>query len=57
MYNRTLYLLWQCCGIFLISSIIWMMTEDLDAPQIVAFYFFINCGLIIKLKDINEITK
>ncbi|MCE9675723.1 O-antigen ligase family protein [Paraclostridium bifermentans] len=51
--DKKLYLLWQCCGVFLISSLIWMLTEDIDAPQIVALFFFINNGILTRLYKLD----
>lgn len=41
-------------GVVFISGIIWQLTEDLDAPAIVAFFYFLIIGLLIKLKQLKS---
>jgi len=38
--------LWFYSGIAMFGGLFWMMTEDLDAPPIVAFIYFLIIGLI-----------
>jgi len=37
----------------LFSGIFWMLTEDLDAPPIAAFLFFIMVGLALSLEKLK----
>jgi O-antigen ligase len=41
--------LWYYNGISLIGSLIWLITEDLDAPTIAAYLFFMTTALIATL--------
>lgn len=41
---------WQGLGISFVSLSLWMFTDDLDAPHIVAFLYFIIIGCILWLK-------
>ncbi|NHH93969.1 hypothetical protein GOICGAJE_02520 [Bacillus sp. MB95] len=47
--NKEIFYLWDKIAISYITLSIWMVTEDIDAPQIVAFMYFFICGLIIML--------
>jgi O-antigen ligase len=47
------YNLWIYTGIGLLSGILWMLTEDLDAPPIAAFLFFIVVGLALSLDKLK----
>jgi O-antigen ligase len=46
--------LWYYLGISLIGGLIWMITEDLDAPPVVSFLYFIILGLIISLDRLSN---
>ncbi len=37
---------WNAIGISLFAMLLWMTTEDLDAPQLVAFLYFLLLGLM-----------
>ena len=52
--DETLSHLWFYSGIALIGGLLWMVTEDLDAPPIVAFLYFIIIGLIISLNNLKK---
>jgi len=45
--------IWISTTYILVISSIWMMIDDLDWPIIMAFFYFINCSLIFKFKDIT----
>lgn len=53
-YTENRYI-WYVCGVFLVSSLIWMITEDIDAPNIASFFFFINCSLITRMDIFKKI--
>ena len=40
---------WTAVGIALFSMCLWMATEDLDAPQLVAFVYFLFVGILAML--------
>lgn len=40
-------------GIIIFTLIIWMFTEDIDAPQSVAFFLFLSIGLLLSVKSEN----
>jgi O-antigen ligase len=44
-------ILWKYLGVIYFSINIWMITEDIDAPQIVALFYFITCGLIVLMSN------
>jgi O-antigen ligase len=46
--------LWFYSGIAFIGGLLWMVTEDLDAPPVVAFLYFIIIGLIISLNNLKK---
>lgn len=41
--------LWDYIGVSLIAMTFWMITEDLDAPQLVAFLYFFLAGIMLKI--------
>jgi len=45
---------WTFTGIGLISGLIWMLTEDLDAPPIAAFLYFIVVGLALSIDKLKS---
>ncbi|WNF22664.1 O-antigen ligase family protein [Mesobacillus jeotgali] len=48
-------IIWKVVGFNFISFTLWMVTEDIDAPQIVAFLYFFNISLIYS--NISKHTK
>jgi O-antigen ligase len=46
--------LWFYLGMALWGGLLWMITEDLDAPPIVAFLTFIMVGLILSLHRLKK---
>lgn len=46
--------IWFYSGIALIGGYFWMAVEDLDAPPIVAFFYFIIIGIILSLNKMKE---
>jgi len=48
------YPLWYYSGIGLIGGLFWMITEDLDAPPIAAFLYFLVIGLILSLDKLKK---
>ncbi len=49
--------IWFYSGIALIGGYFWMAVEDLDAPPIVAFLYFIIIGIILSLNKMKEVRK
>ncbi len=47
--------IWNICGIFFISSLVWMVTEDVDAPNIASFFFFLNCSFITRIDKLGNL--
>jgi len=52
-YKQSLRPLWYSLGMVLFSGLIWMLTEDLDAPPVAAFLFFIVAGLVLSLDKLK----
>lgn len=52
--DRVLKYVWFYSGVALIGGLLWMVTEDLDAPPIVAFLYFIIIGLIVSLNRLKK---
>lgn len=48
--------IWLSTTFLFLSNIIWMITEDIDWPQIVAFLFFLNISIIFSFKKITNIN-
>ena len=46
--------LWPMLGVALISGLFWMITDDLDAPPIAAFLYFIVVGMIVSLERLKK---
>jgi O-antigen ligase len=46
LIGRDQHRLWSILGVALIAMSIWMIGEDIDAPQLVAFLYFILVGII-----------
>lgn len=44
--------LWFTTSFLFLTTCIWMMTEEIDWPQITAFFFFMNIGIIFSFKRI-----
>jgi len=55
--NGILRPIWFYSGIALIGGYFWMAVEDLDAPPIVAFFYFIIIGIILSLNKMKEVHK
>lgn len=62
--DRTLYgrdkhpgPLWSATGTALIGGLFWMLTEDLDAPPLTAFLFFLVVGIILSRHVLKEVSK
>ena len=55
--HKFLFPLWFYGGLALWGGLFWMISEDLDAPPIVAFLYFITVGLVISLNKKEEISK
>ncbi len=43
--RRHYFLFWRCLGFVLISMGLWVITEDIDAPQALSFLYFSSIGL------------
>ena len=56
MKDRLLYSIWYFSGIALFGGLFWMVTEDLDAPPIVAFLYFIVVGIVLSLERLRKRT-
>lgn len=54
--DKSLRCLWCCLGVAFITGIIWQFTEDLDAPPIVAFLYFLVVAFIVSFRKINTLT-
>lgn len=52
--NETLRHLWTFGGVAFLSGLIWMFAEDLDAPPVASFLYFIIIGLIISLEKVGN---
>ncbi|MDU7242249.1 O-antigen ligase family protein [Clostridium sp.] len=48
--------IWISTTFLFLSNIIWMITEDIDWPQIVAFLFFLNISIIFSFKKLTDIN-
>lgn len=48
--------IWLSTTFLFLSNIIWMITEDIDWPQIVALLFFLNISIIFSFKKITNIN-
>jgi O-antigen ligase len=46
--------IWYYSGVALVAGLIWMLTEDLDAPPVAAFLFFIVVGVIFALDRLKR---
>lgn len=55
IYNAFSKKLWISTTFLFLSNTIWMITEDIDWPQIVAFLFFLNISIIFSFKKIINI--
>jgi hypothetical protein len=44
--------LWEALGAIFIATTIWSITEDIDAPQLFAFLYFIVIGLMLSFEKI-----
>lgn len=44
--QRHILLFWRCLGLVIISMSVWMATEDIDAPQFLAFLYFSLIGCL-----------
>jgi len=42
--HRHLFLFWRALGMVMIAMAVWMATEDIDAPQFLAFLYFSMIG-------------
>jgi len=51
--DRLLCSVWGLLGTALISGIFWMVTEDLDAPPLAAFLYFIVIGLSLSINKLK----
>lgn len=51
--DKSLRCLWYCLGVAFLGGIIWQFTEDLDAPPIVAFLYFLIVAFIVSFRKIN----
>ena len=54
--DKSLRCLWYCLGVAFLGGIIWQFTEDLDAPPIVAFFYFLIVAFIVSFRKINVRT-
>jgi len=52
--DKIVWPLWYYSGVALIGGLLWMFTEDLDAPPIVAFLYFLIVGFIISLDKLKK---
>lgn len=52
--NRKSRNIWFNTTWLFITSVIWMFTEEIDWPQIVAFLFFVNVALIFSFKKLSK---
>lgn len=43
--RRNYFLFWRVCGYVFLGMGLWMLTEDIDAPQMLAFVYFSIVGL------------
>lgn len=50
--NRVNRSIWYTTTYVLVMSSMWMLIDDLDWTIIMAFFYFVNCSLIFKFKDI-----
>lgn len=48
--DSTLFTLWRVLGCVMISMGMWMLTEDIDAPQMLAFLYFSSVGIFEGLR-------
>lgn len=46
--------LWLCTGSIILGGLLWMITEDLDAPSIVCFIYFLIVGMGISLGKLKN---
>lgn len=53
-FDETLRHVWTFGGVALLSGLIWMIAEDLDAQPVVSFLFFIVVGVILSLERIGK---
>lgn len=51
MVDKKHLIVWECLTSAFITIVLWMFTEDIDAPQNVAFFYFLIIGLIIGLHN------
>lgn len=51
--DKLLRCLWYCLGVAFLGTIIWQLTDDLDAPPIVAFLYFLIVAFIVSFRKIN----
>jgi|GEM_PF-1711932 len=54
--NRQAFFVWKGTGLVFISMAMWMVTEDIDAPQMLAFLYFSFVGIFEGLRKelLNE---
>lgn len=45
--------IWEITTYVFVMSSMWMLIDDLDWPIVMAIFYFINCALILKFKDIR----
>ncbi|MCX7910928.1 MAG: O-antigen ligase family protein [Endomicrobia bacterium] len=50
--QKKFFYIWQCIGMCIISSLIWMITDDLDATPIVCFTFFVMVGILLSFEKL-----
>ena len=48
--DRQMFYLWQGLGMIFFAMAIWMLTEDIDAPQLLAFLYFSFVGIFEGLR-------
>jgi len=49
--NREHFLVWRALGIVFVSMALWMLTEDIDVPQLLAFMYFGAIGVVEGLRS------
>lgn len=57
MRRREIYFFWRGLGLVFIAMALWVVTEDIDAPQLLAFIYFSFVGLFEGLyKELRKVS-
>jgi hypothetical protein len=45
---------WFYSGVAILGGLLWMFSEDIDAPSIVTFIYFLIIGILVSLNKLKN---